>query len=688
MADRRPITSLPRLPLDVRVDLTYRCNNTCRHCWLWEPDDEAERARELTTGEWHAVIDQARALGTREWSISGGEPMLREDFAELFEHMTGKAKRYSLNTNGTLLTPELAALLTRRGSKMVAVYGATAEVYDKVTRNPGGFEALVQGLSYLKEAGAGFTVQLIPMRENWHQWEQMLEFARSWSRQYRIGAPWLFMSAGHDAARNAEIARQRLDPVDVVALDAPVASQQPAEADEGAEPSLRDDLLYAACIETRRSFHVDPYGGLTFCGFVKDPAMRFDLRAGMSVAESGAAGLGAEAAQRGSIPPDAVRIAWEEFIPGLAGEVRGGEEYRAACGACALRPSCRWCDVYGYLEHGRHGAKVEHLCAVAREAEEFKVNWMRQHRRFYEVGGVTVQVESDLPITDETFHRKFERFRREGPGDDTVVVRHHFGLPERDGADGAEEIYRRPPWAIYRKGPKAAPRAFVYHGISPSAEDRSLHRIAVFNADHTRGEIYNDDTRSSLWLPGGLASLTMFPSDQILLARLMADRDACFLHSGAVSIDGQGLLFAGHSEAGKSTTMLMLSDALGERLEILCDDRTGVRRGPRGFAGGAPGFYVHGTWSHGDVPNVSGAGVPLRAILFLEQSAFNEIVPMEDRNDALKRLLATLIRPMVTADWWEKEMDVVERIVAEVPCAVMRFDRTGAVVPAVEGLVR
>ena len=230
--------SVPRLPLRASIDLTYRCNNACRHCWLWQPADAPEQQDELTTDEWRAVIDQARALGTREWSISGGEPLLRPDFAEIFEYATAKSIAYSLNTNGTLITPSIARLLRRKGSKMVAVYGADAEVYDRVTRNPDGFELLVQGLSYLKEAGAGFMVQLIPMRENWDHWDEMLAFARQWSPHYRIGAPWLYKSACGGAARNAEIERQRLDPADVVRLDTPsVAHEERHTRDEGDVPA-------------------------------------------------------------------------------------------------------------------------------------------------------------------------------------------------------------------------------------------------------------------------------------------------------------------------------------------------------------------------------------------------------------------------------------------------------------------
>jgi len=221
-----------RLPLEGHLDLTYRCNNNCRHCWLRMPPGAPDRDRELSFHEISNIVDQARALGTRRWSISGGEPMLRPDFPEIFDYLTGKAVSYTLNTNGTLITPEIARLLTRKGTKMVALYGATPETYDHVTRHPGGFEKVMQGFRYLKEAGAGFIVQLIPMRSNWHEWEKMQDLARSLSKHWRVGAPWLYLSSCHDPERNAEIARQRLDPREVVELDQPDMSYKETDAHE------------------------------------------------------------------------------------------------------------------------------------------------------------------------------------------------------------------------------------------------------------------------------------------------------------------------------------------------------------------------------------------------------------------------------------------------------------------------
>lgn len=691
-----------RLPLEASIDFTYRCSNRCRHCWLWVPDTETERAAELTTEEWRDFIDQARALGTRRWSISGGEPMVRADFADLFDYLTRKAVGYSLNTNGALITPQIAMLLTRKGVKMIALYGATAEVHDAVTRTPGSFEATMQGFARLREAGAGFTVQLVPMRGNWHQWQAMQDLARSLSPYWRVGAAWLYMSARGDAARNAEIARQRLDPADVIALDEPIPDDLPAEDRDGWDTQVAgvvehpatagvDDRLYAACIPGRRDLHIDPYGGVAHCCFVKDPALRFSV-----FEDPGAVD------ETRAIRPGALERIWEEGLPALADSCHGGGEYLGGCAICELRADCRWCDVYGYLEHRRHGAKVEYLCRVAEEARRFKEQWRREHRRAWQIGGMTVRLDSDRPITERTFSDKFRDFevpsgaatadKLAGAGADgfpVIRIRHHFGLPDLDGRELGEQVYRKPPWAIFRKG-----RSWIYVGISPRDDGQGVptdvHRVVTFNDDHTRARVYNHETRIELWEKGGLASVTLFPTDQILLARVLADRGGLFLHSGALVLDGAGLCFVGHSEAGKSTTMSLLREYLGDRVAVLCDDRNIVRywpAGPPAVPSRRPGFWVHGTWSHGTVPIVSASQAPLRALVFLRQDERNEVVPLTDRKDVSGRILACVIRPFVTADWWEKTFDVVENLVASVPAFEMRFDRSGAVVPQVEALV-
>lgn len=134
-------------------------------------------------------------------------------------------------------------------------------------------------------------------------------------------------------------------------------------------------------------------------------------------------------------------------------------------------------------------------------------------------------------------------------------------------------------------------------------------------------------------------------------------------------LDGKGLLFAGHSDAGKSTIAIMLKD----QAEILCDDRMIVRRWE-------DGFRIHGTWSHGDVPEISANSAPLKAILFLEHAGENRLISLRNKREVVGKLLACLIKPLVTADWWNNMLTLVEKIAREVPCYVLKFDKSGRVV--------
>lgn len=627
--NRKFVNEFPRALLGVSFDLTYRYNHKCLHCWLWRPANDSSCAREMTVAEFHDCVDQARALGARDWTVSGGEPLLRPDFYEIIDAMTRRARTFIVKTNGTLVTPRIARLLSRMGETWISLYGATAEVYERITRTPGSFEQMQRGISLLKEAGANVVIQAFPMRENWHQWPQMVEMARSLSPRWRLGAAWLNLSADRDPERNAMISAQRLDPSQVIELDPPSTSQAVEGRDPCPPEGECDDRLLAGCIATRREVHIDPFGGLSVCGSIKDPSLRCDLRQGT------------------------LKQAWEEFIPSLADRVRGGRSYQAQCGQCPLRNDCRWCSAYAYLEHGDPSAKIDYLCAIAAENRRYRENWPAEHRRFFEAGGITLQVDSDLPVRDDTFVPALRAFAAKSPGQDKVIVHHSFSFEGLSLDKLGSEVFRQGPWTIFRKGD------FWIYRCSAAGH---VFAVGVFSADHARGRIYHRD--SEPWVQSGLNSLSLPVTDQILLTRLLAERQGALIHSAGAVLDGRGFIFIGHSEAGKTTVTRLLE----KEADILCDDRNIVRR----LAGG---FRLFGTWSHGESPRVSAASAPLRGALFLRQAAEDRLVPLDDRREIRRRLLACLVRGFVDAGWWNRMLDLAESFSREVPCFELRFTK-------------
>ena len=270
-------------------------------------------------------------------------------------------------------------------------------------------------------------------------------------------------------------------------------------------------------------------------------------------------------------------------------------------------------------------------------------------------------MDSDLPFTEKTFALKLKKFLVDGPGEDMISLSHHFSLPKFTITDLGKEVYRRPPWAIYRKG-----RSWIYLGIGPQRRDKTIYCAAVFNEGHTRGRIYN--SRKGQFRAGNLHSLARFTTDQILLAPVLADREACILHASGMVMKGQGLLFVGHSGAGKTTVATMLR----KQGEVLCDDRIIVRRWPEGLR-------IHGTWSHGDLAEISAGDAPLSAIFFLEKAATNRLIPLTTGREVAQLLVQYVVKSLVTADWWEKILALMEDIAGEVPAYRLQFDKSGRV---------
>jgi hypothetical protein len=281
--------------------------------------------------------------------------------------------------------------------------------------------------------------------------------------------------------------------------------------------------------------------------------------------------------------------------------------------------------------------------------------------KYYEVAEITIEIKSELPITDNTYHPKFRQFEVDGPRDDMVVIHHHFsGIPDIK-VDASDRIYFRPPWAIYRRDEK-----WIYEWIEAVPPYGNYDRKVITNEDHSYLHVYNGESVRKKFLEGYLTSLAMFPTDQILLGRLLAFRGGCIMHSLGIILNGKGYLFIGHSSAGKST----MAQIMRKEAVILCDDRNIIRNINNEL-------MVYGTWSHGDVSDISSLSAPLKGVFFLEKSDDNELISVKENSIGLKILLACLIRPLATSEWWGLSMDLITHVLKTVPCWKLKFDKSG-----------
>ena len=144
---------------------TNRCNLKCVHCYAGAESEP--KAGELTTAEGKRLLDDLADYGAPVVLFSGGEPMVREDLAELVEYATDAGIRPVLSTNGTLLTAERARELKTAGLAYAGVsVDGLAERNDEFRGVDGAFEAAIEGIETCLDVGLKTGLRYTVTRQN------------------------------------------------------------------------------------------------------------------------------------------------------------------------------------------------------------------------------------------------------------------------------------------------------------------------------------------------------------------------------------------------------------------------------------------------------------------------------------------------------------------------------------------
>jgi radical SAM protein with 4Fe4S-binding SPASM domain len=175
------------LPVLSEVALTWRCNIKCQFCYasctcIAESDEESSM-KELSTKDIKKILDIIRRdAEVPSVSFTGGEPVLRDDLADIVSYASRSLKmRVNLITNGTLISKKTAKTLKKAGlaSAQVSIESPEPDVHDHIVGIKNAFQASVNGLQALKDAGIPVHPHATLCRLNQHTLPQMARFAQS-----------------------------------------------------------------------------------------------------------------------------------------------------------------------------------------------------------------------------------------------------------------------------------------------------------------------------------------------------------------------------------------------------------------------------------------------------------------------------------------------------------------------------
>ena len=171
------------IPLSVQLDLTYRCNERCVHCYL-DHDDHGE----LTTSEIKHLLDELAEAGVFFLTLSGGEILVRKDFFEILEHAHALRFCVKLKTNGVLIREPQADRIRSLGvhSVQISIYSHRPEVHDSITKVPGSLSRSVDAIRVLKARGLKVIIADVLMVQNLHDYPGVRALAAELGAEFTI----------------------------------------------------------------------------------------------------------------------------------------------------------------------------------------------------------------------------------------------------------------------------------------------------------------------------------------------------------------------------------------------------------------------------------------------------------------------------------------------------------------------
>jgi len=171
------------VPISVHLDITYRCNERCVHCYL-DHDDHGE----MTTGEIADVLTQLADAGVFFLSLSGGEVLMRRDFFEIVELARQLRFNVKVKTNGVMIGKKEAARIRDLGVEQVqiSVYSHRPEVHDTITKLPGSLKRTIQAIRFLKSQGLKVTIANVLMAGNFFDNAGVIALAKELGVSYTL----------------------------------------------------------------------------------------------------------------------------------------------------------------------------------------------------------------------------------------------------------------------------------------------------------------------------------------------------------------------------------------------------------------------------------------------------------------------------------------------------------------------
>lgn len=331
-------------PNQCQFELTFRCHFHCRHCYSDCFNQPACFKKELNTKRVKFILDKIQKSGVIWLCFTGGDPLCRSDFLEIYAYAKEKGFLITIFTNGYALTKDIISALKAKPPFVVemTLNAVSENLFEKISQVKGSFAKVMNAIKLMQKAKIPLKIKTQVTKDNVDELPKIKEFLKKIKLEF-IPSSILYPRLNGDISP----CQLRITPQEVLNLERKnFLGQEDCNFLKNKEAVLEETVsktennqtnIFPCAIGGGDGIYLDPYGHIFLCYLIRQP--RFNV-VGMEI---------------------------EEALSHLLAWARKREfSAKAKCKSCFLRRQCCWCPGRAYLEKGQMEEAIEYYCQLAK----------------------------------------------------------------------------------------------------------------------------------------------------------------------------------------------------------------------------------------------------------------------------------------------------------------------------------
>jgi radical SAM protein with 4Fe4S-binding SPASM domain len=317
------------VPIQGEIEITSKCNFRCIHCYADQEKSSMDPVLFMR------IADQLRQSGCIWLLVTGGEPLIHEDFEEMWNYAHGIGLRLSLFTNGSMLTDKKISVLRQAPPENieVSVYSLSGQTQKIITGNTLDVDTLLSGLRSLKTVSR-VVLKTPLLTENIEETDNIEQLAKENGFGFRMDAV-IHPSLSGDCSS----IRHRVPAAKAasVVMKDPLMREQLRESNSHNRLPFETEGYLFPCSAGKYSFHIDNEANLSMCSIYRNRA--------------------------GCLKEESFASVWKRLTD--LRETKASPNRR--CGECKIRSICPTCPAVGKLHNRESDYIDEYICQYTHE---------------------------------------------------------------------------------------------------------------------------------------------------------------------------------------------------------------------------------------------------------------------------------------------------------------------------------